>query len=84
MNAKDFLGTFQWNDIPSCQDLDLPIRLSMDRKILGQVVPLTMRPFSRHLRPCLDSKVCLPNSLCRIPIPRHIKMPAHIWSTKYR
>jgi hypothetical protein len=27
---------------------------------------------------CLDSKVCLPNSLCRIPIPRHLKIPAHI------
>jgi hypothetical protein len=34
--------------------------------------------------PCLDSRFRLPNSLYKISIPRHIKMPAHIWSTKYR
>jgi hypothetical protein len=29
--------------------------------------------------PCLDFKVCLPNLLCRILIPRHIKIPAYIY-----
>jgi hypothetical protein len=38
----------------------------------------------KEFRSRLDSKVYLPNSLCRIPIPHHIKIPAHIWSTKYR
>jgi hypothetical protein len=37
-----------------------------------------------YLSPCLDSRFCLPNLLCRISILRHIKMPAHIWSIKYR
>jgi hypothetical protein len=37
-----------------------------------------------YIRPSLDGRIWPQNSLYRIPIPHHIKMPPHIWSTKYR
>jgi hypothetical protein len=44
----------------------------------------TLRQTKQGVGPYLDSRVWPPNSLGRIPISCHIKMPAYIWSTKYR
>jgi hypothetical protein len=30
------------------------------------------------------AQIGVQNSLCKKKIPRHIKMPAYVWSTKYR
>jgi hypothetical protein len=35
-----------------------------------------------YTRPCLDIQIHLQIPLCKKKIPHHIKMPAHIWSTK--
>jgi hypothetical protein len=35
-------------------------------------------------RPCLDTQIHLQIPLCKKKIPRHIKMSAFTWSTKYR
>jgi hypothetical protein len=35
-------------------------------------------------RPCLVPQIWVQNVLCKNKIPRHIKIPAHAWSTKCR
>jgi hypothetical protein len=59
---------------------------------IGVLVPAALRcilfrfPNSslNSTMPYLDFRVWSPNLLCKIPILRHIKILAHIWSTKYR
>jgi hypothetical protein len=46
--------------------------------------PLTADPSCARQRPCLDTQIHPQILLCKKKIPHHIKMSAHIWSTKCR